>query len=295
MEKNIWKRMILFILLALVLSLSYQFFVAGSKFIQKAGSSHVMAAGAGADSDGTAGKAESDSDDTAGKAVSDSARISGGAAADMDSDGVPADGGAANPKYIAITFDDGPKQGTTDVLLDGLRERGVKATFFIIGQQVEGNEEIIRQMAQDGHLIGNHTFNHVNLAKLSTTAGAKELAECFGEFAPLTGQEECLVRPPYGEVSDTLKKNIDCPIVLWSVDTRDWTGKSAQDIADYIVATAKTGDVILLHDIYKDSVQGALMAIDTMQKNGYTFVTVTELFEKNGISMESGKVYRKTY
>lgn len=273
MEKNIWKRMILLILLALILSISYQFFVAGSRSHLKAGNSHVMAEGSGAES----------------------SEIPGGGSAASEGSGVPADGGASQPKYIAITFDDGPKQGTTDVLLDGLKERGVKATFFIIGQQVEGNEEIIRQMAEDGHLVGNHTFNHVNLAKLSSTDGAKELAECFGELQALTGQEDCLVRPPYGEVSDTLKKNIDCPIILWSVDTRDWTGKSAGDIADYIVATAKTGDIILLHDIYKDSVQGALMAIDTMQKNGYTFVTVTELFEKNGISMESGKVYRKTY
>lgn len=248
MGKNIWKRMIVFILMAVVLSISYQYFVSGrSKVSEKAGSGNVMARG------------------------------------------------DAAPKYIAITFDDGPKQGTTDILLDGLKERGVHATFFLIGQQIEGNEDLIRRMSEDGHLIGNHTFNHVNLAKISSTDGARELAECFGEIQPLTGQDTCLVRPPYGEVNDQLKKNIDCPIVLWSVDTRDWTGKTASDIADYIVATAQAGDIVLLHDIYKDSVQGALMAIDTMQKNGYTFVTVSELFEKSGISMESGKVYRKTY
>lgn len=255
--------MIVFILMAVVLSISYQYFVSGrSDASEKAGSGNVMARG-----------------DAAAQSPSD----------------VPTDGGAAAPKYIAITFDDGPKQGTTDVLLAGLKERGVHATFFLIGQQIEGNEDLIRQMSEDGHLIGNHTFNHVNLAKISSTDGARELAECFGEIQPLTGQDTCLVRPPYGEVNDLLKKNIDCPIILWSVDTRDWTGKTASDIADYIVATAQAGDIVLLHDIYKDSVQGALMAIDTMQKNGYTFVTVSELFEKSGISMESGKVYRKTY
>lgn len=210
-------------------------------------------------------------------------------------------------KYIALTFDDGPKAGTTDKLLDGLRSRGVHATFFLIGCQIEGNEAILEKMVNDGHLIGNHTFGHVDLSLLCSEDMERELEDCFdaieeaSETSDDSGASDAsssdfrLIRPPYGNISDALKKNADGPLILWSVDTRDWTGKSAQSIADYIVKNAKEGDIILLHDIYEQSVEGALMAVDTMQKNGYTFVTVKELFEKNGIPLEAGKIYRKTY
>ncbi len=203
--------------------------------------------------------------------------------------------GLRGGKYVAITFDDGPKAGTTDLLLNGLRERGVHATFFLIGKQVEENETLVEQMAEDGHLIGNHTFNHVNLANLSNKDAWQELNLCFGEIEDIAPQSLKVVRPPFGEINSAVKNNVDCPIILWSVDTRDWTGRSAGDIADYIVETAREGDIILLHDIFEESVRGALMAIDTMMENGYTFVTVKELFEKNGITLEPGKVYRKTY
>ena len=206
----------------------------------------------------------------------------------------------SSEKYVAITFDDGPKAGTTDVLLDGLKERGVKATFFLIGRQIEENRDIVARMAADGHQIGNHTFNHVNLAQMSDAQAREELTLCYEEIFSAVGEgegsegETCFaIRPPFGEVGASVRENMESPVILWSVDTRDWTGKSAGDIADYIVETAGDGDIILLHDIFENSVAGALMAIDTMMKNGYTFVTVDEMFENNGISLEPGKVYRK--
>ncbi len=209
--------------------------------------------------------------------------------------------GEPSEKYIAITFDDGPKAGTTDVLLEGLRQRGVHATFFLIGRQVEENEALVEQMIKDGHLIGNHTYNHVNLASLSVKDAWRELSLCFDAIAaveeePLKTAEDGalkLVRPPFGEVSAAMKAQIGCPMILWSVDTRDWTGRQAGDIAGDIVETARPGDIILLHDIFENSVSGALMAIDTMMENGYTFVTVEELFGYYGITLEPGKVYRK--
>lgn len=196
-------------------------------------------------------------------------------------------------KYVAITFDDGPKEGTTDILLQGLRERGVHATFFLIGKQIEENEKIIKQMAEDGHLIGNHTFNHVNLAQLSSGDACRELGQCFDKIDQVAYTPFHVIRPPYGELGSAAAGFVDCPVILWSVDTRDWTGKSAADIADYIVKNTQEGDIVLLHDIFDSSVYGALMAIDTMMENGYTFVTVDELFDYYGIILEPGKVYRK--
>lgn len=198
-------------------------------------------------------------------------------------------------RLIALTFDDGPKAGTTDVLLDGLKERNVHATFFLIGMQIEDNIDIIRQMADDGHQIGNHTFGHKNLSELSSDEQKKQLVLCREEIEKTAMRDTVCVRPPYGAVNDRIKSWISAPIILWSVDTRDWTGKKAGEIADYIVKVVKPGDIILMHDIYAESVKGALMAVDTLKAQGYEFVTVEELFEAENVSLENGKVYRKAY
>ena len=118
---------------------------------------------------------------------------------------------------------------------------------------------------------------------------------CFGEIEDIAPQSLKVVRPPFGEINSAVKNNVDCPIILWSVDTRDWTGRSAGDIADYIVETAREGDIILLHDIFEESVRGALMAIDTMMENGYTFVTVKELFEKKWYNPGAWKGLQKKH
>lgn len=202
---------------------------------------------------------------------------------------------AADVKVAALTFDDGPKAGTTDVLLDGLKERNVKATFFLIGMQVKGNETIVEQMYREGHQIGNHTFEHVNLKEYSEDGQKCQLLLCNEAVSQVIGREPHFIRPPFGEISDSLKSWVRTPIIMWSVDTKDWTGKSASDIADYIVKNIQPGDIVLLHDIYKESVKGALMAVDTLKKQGYEFVTIEELFECYDIPLENGKVYKKTY
>ncbi len=196
-------------------------------------------------------------------------------------------------KEIAITFDDGPKRGTTDVLLDGLKERNVSATFFLIGMQVSGLEDLVQRMAEEGHQIGNHTFSHVNLNTLDAYKQNEEITMCSQNIRQCVEREQVCVRPPYGEVNECLRAWIGAPLILWSVDTNDWTGKTADEIADYIVSEATAGDIILLHDIYENSVQGALMAIDRMQAQGYVFVTVEKMFADHGIILENGKVYRK--
>ena len=196
-------------------------------------------------------------------------------------------------KEIAITFDDGPKRGTTDVLIDGLKERNVSATFFLIGIQVSGLEDLVQRMDEEGHQIGNHTFSHVNLNTLDAYKQNEEITMCSQNIRQCVEREQVCVRPPYGEVNECLRAWIGAPLILWSVDTNDWTGKTADEIADYIVSEATAGDIILLHDIYENSVQGALMAIDRMQAQGYVFVTVEKMFADHGIILENGKVYRK--
>ena len=194
-------------------------------------------------------------------------------------------------RTVALTFDDGPKRGVTDWLLDEMEKRNVKATFFLIGSQVEleENDRIIRRMYE----IGCHTYNHVQMTLLSETEQKKEILKWYEAVSGVIGDFSYCIRPPYGSVNNNVCACMDIPIILWSVDTRDWTGKQADEIADYIVSEAEDGDIILLHDIFEESVQGAVAAVDRLKKQGYDFVTVDELLARKNIQEEGGKVYRK--
>ena len=196
---------------------------------------------------------------------------------------------------IALTFDDGPKAGVTDWLLDELEKRNVKVTFFLIGSQADlpENREIIRRMAEDGHQIGCHTYHHVQMTTLSENQQKQEILQWYQVVSGIIGDFSYALRPPYGCVNNAVCRSLNVPVILWSVDTEDWTGKSAGEIADYVISEAKDGDIILLHDIYEESVQGAVMALDDLMRRGYTFVTVNDLLADRGIAIQSGKVYRQ--
>ena len=196
------------------------------------------------------------------------------------------------PQYIALTFDDGPASETTERLLDGLKERGAHATFFLIGEQIEGMETVVCRMRDEGHQIGNHTYSHTHLDR-SSTAALDELNKADAQLCKALGEGEYWVRPPWGFVSDTVKQSIDTPLIYWSVDTEDWRTHNADLIAHTIVENAQNGDIVLLHDIYSESVDAALHAIDTLSAQGYQFVTVEELFSHCGVTPLSGHFYTR--
>lgn len=194
------------------------------------------------------------------------------------------------PRYIALTFDDGPSPETTPLLLDGLKERGAHATFFLIGEQISGAEELVLRMQDEGHQVGNHTFSHVRLDR-GSSAGMGELSKTDALLQELLGAGEYWIRPPWGFVSDTVRQSVDVPLIYWSIDTEDWSVRSAGKVARSIVQNAQDGDIVLLHDIYPSSVEAALQAIDELSAQGYQFVTVEELFALKGISPQSGRFY----
>ena len=195
--------------------------------------------------------------------------------------------------YVALTFDDGPRDSTTTVLLDGLAQRGVHATFFVIGENVEGNELLLQRMEGEGHQVGLHTYHHKSLAQLNSADFYAEVDKLRETLTALLGRESFMLRPPYGMISTAGMARAAAPIVLWSVDPEDWSDRDTARQVAVIVDKAQDGDIILLHDIYPASVDTALQVVDALMAKGFHFVTVEELFAIRGVTPENGKVYRR--
>ncbi len=178
---------------------------------------------------------------------------------------------------IAITFDDGPSSQCTGRLLDGLKERGIKATFFLIGKNAKENPDLVRRLDAEGHLIGNHTYNHVEITRLSDEEAKKELMDTDEVISQITGKHVEYMRPPFGQWQDNLEKELNVMPVMWSIDPLDWTTKNVDEIVNKVVTQAKENDIILLHDCYDSSVDAALRIVDILRKKGFEFVTADEL------------------
>lgn len=178
---------------------------------------------------------------------------------------------------IAITFDDGPNGSYTPKLLDGLKEKGVKATFFLIGQNAEEHPEIVKRLDEEGHLIGNHTYHHVEITKISEKEASEEILKTNEVIKEITGKEVQYMRPPFGAWQKELELEMPVLPVMWTIDPLDWTTENTDEIVNKVVTKAKENDIILLHDCYKSSVDAALRIIDLLQKEGFEFVTVDEL------------------
>ncbi|MEF9945679.1 MAG: polysaccharide deacetylase family protein [Lachnospiraceae bacterium] len=178
---------------------------------------------------------------------------------------------------IAITFDDGPSASWTPVLLEGLRERGIKATFFLIGQNVEKNQDLVRKMSEEGHLIGNHTYHHVEITKIGNAEAYEEIRSTSELIFGITGSYTEYMRPPFGLWQKGMEEKLDTIPVLWTIDPLDWTTENVDEIVNKVVTEVEEGDIILLHDCYKSSVEAAFRIIDVLQAEGYEFVTVDQL------------------
>ncbi|MCI8890430.1 MAG: polysaccharide deacetylase family protein [Eubacterium sp.] len=188
-----------------------------------------------------------------------------------------ADLGLQEKKKIALTFDDGPDSEYTPMLLDGLAERNVKATFFVIGKQAEAQPEVMERLVKEGHLIGNHTYNHVDIQHMTASAAKEEILKANEIIAKYTGEEPCFLRPPFGSGSSRLEKEIEMIPVLWTIDTMDWSCQNESRICSTVYREIKENSIILMHDEYPTTVRAALSIIDKLQKDGYEFVTVDKI------------------
>lgn len=207
--------------------------------------------------------------------------------------------------YIALTFDDGPTgaldgypNGLTATLLDGLKERGAHATFFMVGDRVNMFGSTLPRLASEGHELGNHTMTHPmrHLTGLNMDGIRQEISSATNVIKEKAGQAPTVLRPVGGGVNSDVKavaKELGLPIINWNVDTQDWRKRNKQSVHDAIV-NAGDGSVVLMHDLYPTSIEGALSAIDELQSRTdktYAFVTVSELASVKGITLEPGVVY----
>jgi peptidoglycan/xylan/chitin deacetylase (PgdA/CDA1 family) len=192
-------------------------------------------------------------------------------------------------KYIAITFDDGPHPQNTPRLLNMLRARNIRATFYVIGRSVNQHPGIVRRTVAEGHEIGNHSQTHRLLSKLSSSELREEMTLCQNAIVNAAGVRPRTMRPPYGGLLQTQRELVlneyGYPTILWSVDPLDWKKPGAAAISSRIIAGTNSGAIVLAHDLHSQTVDAMPNTLDTLLQRGYQFVTVSQL-----IAMKSAAV-----
>lgn len=195
-------------------------------------------------------------------------------------------------KLIALTFDDGPNYYYTPRLLDGLKERGAKVTFFVLGEMAANNPDIVRREYREGHQVAQHTYNHVQLTAKSDDEIRSQLSRTDALLNGILGKEfKYDLRPPYGDYNARVLSLIVRPAFNWSIDPVDWRDRNADTVCNRIVSAAFDGAIILVHDIHSTTIPGALRAVDILQAQGYEFVTIRELFRRRGVPTYDGTLY----
>ena len=202
--------------------------------------------------------------------------------------------GVSESKYVALTFDDGPSGKYTRALLDGLYDRGAKATFLLCGYRIKDYPDIAQRIYDEGHEIGYHGYSHDSMKTMSRRAIAQELMDTQ-ELLP-AGCRPAFLRPPGGLSSDAVRQVAEVrglAILHWSVDPHDWEIRNKQAVEKAVLEKVHDGDIILLHDMSTASVEAALDVIDVLLQQDYEFVTVSELARLRGLRPKPGTTYRK--
>lgn len=201
---------------------------------------------------------------------------------------------AAEEKYVALTFDDGPSGVYTQRLLDGLEEREASATFFLCGYRLEQYPDLAGEILDQGHEIGLHGYSHRAMNKMDSQTLERELSRTEALLLEQTGQIAILLRPPGGSSSAAVRQAAaahNLALVTWSVDPRDWATGDTDAIIRSVVENSTDGDIILLHDMSHSSVDAALEIVDQLRDRGFRFVTVSQLAAIRGQAPEAGCIY----
>ena len=193
-------------------------------------------------------------------------------------------------KAVALTYDDGPSKYTSQIL-DCLETHGAKATFFVVGSSVPKFSTTVLRAHNMGMEIGNHTMSHPNLKNISSSSVSSEITGTNNAVKNITGTRPSLVRPPYGSYNSSVMSAAGLPFILWSIDTLDWKTRNASKTVSSILSNVKDGDIILMHDLYKATKDATDIIVPELIKMGFDLVTVSELAERKGKTLTSGKAY----
>ena len=197
-----------------------------------------------------------------------------------------------NKPMVALTFDDGPSPNTTLKLIEILNQYQVKATFFDIGFLMEEYPQLVKAEMESGCEVGGHSYSHANLDKLSKEEIEEEMIKVEEAYQNATGKELALIRPPYGNANDRVRKTVEYPLIKWSVDSLDWKLKDKDKILSKIYETQEfDGKIVLMHGIYDTTLKAVEELIPELLHRGYQFVTISEMAETKGYHLEKGKLY----
>lgn len=199
-----------------------------------------------------------------------------------------------NKPMVALTFDDGPHPKNTIRILNTLSKYGAKATFFMLGENVEKNKEIPKKIIEQGSEIGTHTWDHKNLNKLDEEQIVEQITMSSKIIEESSGTSIKLLRPPYGnnnELVRSVAKSQEKAIVLWNIDTEDWKSKDSEKVYKHVIDNVKDGDIVLLHDIYSTTADATEKIVKELTEKGYQLVTISELFEMNKKPLNYGEKY----
>lgn len=195
-------------------------------------------------------------------------------------------------KAIALTFDDGPHTSNTPKILSLLKKYNAHATFFVVGNRVASGADLLKKELEIGCEIANHSWNHANLSKMKTIKQVDQnLNKTKRLVKKLTGYDIRLTRPPYGAISKLMRKKLNQPMILWSVDTLDWKSRNAKAVFKQVKKQVSDGAIILVHDIHESTAEAMETVLPWLVKNDYDILTVSELMQRKGIKMKNGKAY----
>lgn len=198
---------------------------------------------------------------------------------------------SSNKKTVALTFDDGPSGYYNPLILEELRKNKAHATFFMLGQMMNGCKSCVRETYKSGNEIGSHTYDHMNIKRGSTDKVNESLTKTDNLYNSITGDHIKLLRPPYGSYSKENLNNINNYFILWDLDTEDWRYRNVKHIVDYIEENVHDGAIILMHELYESSYESLKIILPWLYANGYQVVSVSELAKIKGKTLEYGKAY----
>lgn len=195
-------------------------------------------------------------------------------------------------KVVALTFDDGPAYSKTETLLTEFEKRNVRATFFVLGELAIKQPDLVKKTYDMGHTIGSHTYDHKNLKKITDEEINYEVDYTNEILSGIIGTDIKYLRPPYGGYNKEILEKVDMTFILWNKDTMDWDLRDADKLAQYLVENIEDGDIVLMHDIHQETIDGVIKALDILEGQGYVFVSLEELMAYRGIEATPNTSYR---